>query len=185
MPKLRVTASLPQLDRDRYLTDLKKSIEQAFIKAARKFLLAAVPLIPQWTGFSRGALGNLEDIAGRVQGGRIDGRRGGDRKARSLQPRTWYYYPSKGSRVVRNNVNGRQFATKPAEILSTGNLTKASTSTRMLFKFSVNIKYFDYLDKTKWGAFKAGTAAFNAELKQQLAALRPKIGDYFIRRATK
>lgn len=185
MPRLRVTASLPQLDRERYLSDFKKSIDQAFIKAVRKFLLAAVPLIPVWTGFARGAFGNLEDLVGRVQGGRIDGRRGGDKKAKSLQPRTWYYYPTRGSRVVRNNVTGRQFATKPSQIFGSGNVTRATTKSRMLFKFAVDIKYFDVLDKSKWGAFAAGRAAFNLELRTQLDKLRPKVGDYIIRRAIK
>lgn len=185
MPRLRVTASLPQLDRERYLSDYKKSVEQAFIKAARKFLLAAVPLIPQFTGFARGALGNLEDVVGRVQGGRIDGRRKGVKKVKALQPRTYYYYPNKGSRVVRNNITGRAFATKPGQIFGSGNITRATTKARMLFKFSVDIKYFDYLDKNKWGAFKAGREAFNQELKIQLERLRPKIGNYIVRRAIK
>ncbi len=185
MPKLKVTGSWPQLERDKFVKDYQKSVDAAVKKAARKFLLAASPLIPQFTGFARGALGNLEDLVGRVQGGVVRTNLKALKTAKNLQPRTYYYYPQKGSRVVRNTITGRQFATPTKDILSSGQLTRANAKSRVVFKFSVDIKYFDYLDKSKWGAFKAGKAAFDAELKLQLDRLKPKVGDYIIRREIK
>jgi hypothetical protein len=71
MPNLKLTASWPQLDRERYLADFKSAVERCVVLAARQFLLAAVPRIPVFTGFARGSLGNLEDVAGRVSGGKV------------------------------------------------------------------------------------------------------------------
>jgi hypothetical protein len=65
----------------------------------------------------------------------------------------------------------------PIEIITEGRLTRASVGSRIVFKFSVDITYFNVLDE-KWGAFKAGREAFNAELKSQLDKLLPKIGKY-------
>lgn len=185
MPSYKLTASWPVLDRERYLRDYKAAINKAIILAARKFLLAAVPKIPVFTGMARGALGNLEDIAGRVQGTRVRGTLKGVTKEKLLQKKKFYYYPPGKPRVLRTNIAGRQFATTPNKILNEGRLTSVSVGSRMIFKFSVDITYFDYLDKNKWHAFEAGRQAFNAELKTQLDRLTPKIGKYFIRREIK
>lgn len=185
MPKLKLTVSLPQLDRERYLKDYKKSVELAFHAAARKFLLAVVPKIPVFTGFARGALGNLEDVVGRVQGDRVRSTLKAVTKAKRVQDRDFYYYPNGKSRIRRTNISGRRFATKSKDIFGQGQLTKATTASRMIFKFTVDISYFNYLDKNKWMAFQAGKEAFDAELKIQLVKLQPDIGKYFIRRETK
>lgn len=185
MPRLKVTASWPVLDREAYLNAHQSAVNQAVMKAARKFLLAALPLIPVFTGFAAGAFGNLEDVVGRVQGGRVRTNLKSVKTARLLQSQTYYYYPKSGPRVVRNTISGRQFATKPADIIGSGQLTRATTKSRIVFKFSVDIGYFDYLDRTKWHAFAAGKQAFDAELKIQLDKLRPKVGDYIIRREIK
>lgn len=186
MPKIKVTGTWPELDRDSYIKDFKKAIDQSFIKAARAFLLAAVPLIPQFTGMARGALANLEDVAGKVSGTRIRGTRKGNTSSKSLKhPRKYYYYPPGKPRVLRTPAAGRQFATKPNEILRQGQLTKASVGARVIFKFVVDIKYFDQLDENKWHAFQKGREAFNKELKVQLERLRPKAGKYLLRREIK
>lgn len=185
MPKLKLTVSWPQLDRERYLADFRKAVDQAVIKAARKFLLAAVPRIPIYSGMARGALSNLEDVAGRVDNGRIRGTLGGWKNRKKFNPNTVYYYPPGKNRVVRTNLQGRKFATKAKEIISEGRLTKATKGSRIVFKFSVDITYFDYLDKNKWGAFKAGKAAFDAELKKRLKTDLPQLGKYLIRREIK
>lgn len=185
MPLLKVTASWPVLDRDAFLKAYQASVDEAVKKAARKFLLAAIPLIPVFTGFAAGAFGNLEDVIGRVQAGRIRTNLKSVKTAKNLQSRVYYYYPKSGSRVARNTISGRQFATKPKDIIGQGQLSRAETKSRIVFKFSVDISYFDYLDKTKWHAFAAGKAAFDAELKIQLEKLRPKLGDYIIRREIK
>lgn len=185
MPKFKVTASWPELDKERYLSDFREAIDKAMIKAARKFLLAAVPRIPIWTGMARGAMANLEDIAGQVYGGRIKGTRRGRVLVKNYRrPTNWYYYPPDGPRVLRTTQAGRQFATKPKDILNQGRLTKATAGSRVIFKYQVDITYFDRLDPG-WGAFEAGREAFNAELKTQLDRLRPNIGKYLIRRELK
>ena len=186
MPKTKVSGTWPELDRDSYIRDFKKAIDQSFIKAARKFLLAAVPRIPEFTGMARGALANLEDVAGKVSGTRIRGTRKGQTSNKSLRhPRKYYYYPPGKPRVLRTPQAGRQFATKPKDILKQGQLTKASVGARVIFKFVVDIRYFDILDEQKWHAFEAGRDAFNQELKVQLERLRPKAGKYLLRREIK
>ncbi len=185
MPGFSYRISLVELDRDKLLVDLKESCRQALIKSARKFLLAAEPRIPQFTGFARGALGNLEDVAGRASGGKIDARQGGFTKARNLAKRKYYYYPRGGPRVIRNTITGRQFATASDQIFDQGRAKIAEGQTALFFKFTIDISYFTYLDREKWGAFKAGREAFDAELQVQLTRLLPRIGKYMIRRDTK
>jgi hypothetical protein len=181
MPRFKVSINWPQLDRERFLSDLGKAINQAIIKAARKYLLVA-STIPVFTGFARGSLGNLEDIVGRVQGGQIRANKKGTTRVKKLQKKTWYYYPPGGGRVVRNNINGRQFSTPPDKILSEGKLTKGTTGSRMIFKFNVDITYVDFLDKKKWKIFDKARTAFNEELKTQFDRLKPDPGKYLIRR---
>lgn len=175
MPKYKHTVSWPKLDRDKFMADYHELVNHAIIKAARKFLLAAVPKIPEFTGFARGSLGRLEAIAGRVEGGKIKTGRGLRTKVRQLQPRKYYY---RG--VERNNVTGVQFANE--DIISPGRITKATKGSRIVFNFKIDIDYFDYLDEHKWHAFEAGQKAFNEELKYQLANLPIDISDYITRR---
>ncbi len=177
MPKYKLAVSWPSLDRERYLADYATAVNEAVIKAARKWLLAAVPLIPIFTGFARGALGTLESIAGRVEGGKIKTGRGLRKKVKYYQPRKYYY-----RHVERNNITGVEFATKPDEIISPGRITKATKGSRIVFNFKVDIDYFDYLDVHKWHAFEAGQKAFDAELRIQLDKLLPDITKYVFRR---
>jgi hypothetical protein len=180
-----VRVSLPELDRERYLKDFKDHLNKALIAAARKFLLAAVPRVPIFTGFARGAFGNLEDLAGRVSSGKIDSRKGGYTKAKSFQKKKYYYYAKKGAKgVLRNTVNGRAYATPTEQIFSQGRATIAKTESAIFFRFSIDIKYMNYLDREKWGAFKAGQAAFADEIKAQITKL-PAIGKYLIRKEVK
>lgn len=185
MARLKVTASLHQLDRERYLKDFQSALKQAALKAARAFLLAASPQIPVWTGFSKGALGNLEDIAGRVVGTTIRTSRQGRTRGFHLRPRKHYYYPPGGARVLKTTVSGRQFATAPGDIITSGQLSGASTGTRIMFKFEVDITYFNMLDKSKWGAFLAGQQAFSVAFKQEIERLKPRVGNYMIRKELK
>lgn len=184
MPGLKLTVSMPQLDRDAYIRALQSTVTDAIIKGARKFLATAAPLVPVWTGFARGSFANLEDIVGRVSSaGYIDTKRGSRSKLirGPAGKKAYYYYPGDGTRIVRTNLSSQPFATPSAQIISEGRLTKATIGSRIVFKFSVNINYFDYLDKTKWHAFEAGRKAFNAEIRAQLTKL-PQIGKYIVRR---
>jgi hypothetical protein len=180
-----VRVSLPELDRERYLRDLKDHLNKALIAAARKFLLAAVPRIPIFTGFARGAFGSLEDVAGRVESGKIAGTKGGYTKAKNFQKKKYYYYPKKGRQgILRNTVNGRQFATPSEQIFAQGRATIAKSESAIFFRFSIDINYMNYLDREKWGAFKNGQVAFDTEIRAQLAKL-PDIGKYLIRKDVK
>jgi hypothetical protein len=163
MPSVNMSVWLPVLDRERYLRDFRQAIRQSVILAAQKFLEAAIPKIPVWTGMASGALENLEIFAG-VSVPR-DSPRG-----------IAYYY--QGQR--RTPELGQSLATPPGNVLS-GDITTAETGTRLHFNFSVNIDYFDVLD-AKWGSMEAGEAAFESELHTQLHDLQPNIGDYFITR---
>jgi hypothetical protein len=179
MIKFNFNVRVPQIDQRRFIGALEQVIEEAMIKAIRAFLVAAVPRVPIYTGFARGTFRNLEDIAGRVeraQGGfRIRGnRRGSSIKSVAARgrDRPRYY---KG--VLKTQDSGRQFATPPS-----GVLTKIKGKTSVSFKFSVNIDYFDKLDREKWKSFDAGMKAFNATLTQalkNLTARNPILGKTF------
>lgn len=181
MPTLRVSASFVQLDRERYLRDLRKAIDQAVIKAARKFLLAAVSRIPILTGMASHSFRNLEDIAGRVEGRksggpyRIRGTLKGSRRVKPYTRKKYYYYPPDGGRVLRTPQAGVSYATPKDQIL-----TRVDARSRITFKFQVDIKYID-VNEEKWKAFSAGKEAFDQELKTQLNRL-PNIGKYLLRR---
>lgn len=184
MPGLKLTVSLPLLDKDAYVRALRASIELAVVKGARKFLAAAAPLVPYWTGFARGAFSNLEDVVGRVSNaGYVDTKRGSRTRivrgpaGKGIQ----YYYPPGGGRVVRTNLNSRPFGTPSNQIISEGRLTKATVGSRIVFKFAIDITYFNYLDANKWHAFEAGRKAMNAEIQLQFKNL-PKISKFIVRR---
>lgn len=177
--------SFPEFKADAFEKQVRENCHNALLKAARKFLLAAVPRIPVFTGFARGSFGNLEDVAGQVSGGRIDARRGGYTKANNYARRAYYYYPSKGNRIIRNTITGRQFSTPPNQIFAQGRAKIAKDETVIFFRFSVDISYVNYLDRAKWGAFKAGVDAFNAEIRSQLDKLIPDMGKYLITRDIK
>lgn len=186
-----VRASLVSLDANKFIAAVKDSCREALMKAARKFLLAAIPKVPVFTGFARGAFGNLEDLVGRFTGGgaktgpSVNAKQKGLSKGQSFAKRPYYYYPTKGQRIVRNTVTGRPFATPSADIFSQGRATVTTGQSAIFFRFSIDINYFNYLDRNKWGAFDAGHTAFSAELKLQLDALLPDIGKYLIRKDVK
>ena len=184
-----VRASFPELDEKKFIKAVKDACRQALLKAARKFLLAALPRVPIFTGFARGAFGNLEDLVGRFTpaggGGKIETKKKGLSRAQNFAKRTYYYYPSKGNRIIRNTISGRPFATKTADILSQGRAKIATGESAIFFRFSIDISYFNYLDRSKWDAFGQGTTAFNTELKTQLERLVPKIGKFLIRKDIK
>jgi hypothetical protein len=184
-----VRASLPSLDAKAFNAALQKACRDALIKAARKFLLAALPRVPIYTGFARGSFGTLEDAVGRFQAGggspKIETTKKGVSKAANPSKRQLYYYPPKGVKVLRNTLNGRTFATKTSDLFSQGRAKIATGESAIFFRFSVDIEYFNYLDRNKWGAFQAGTAAFDTELRAQLDKLLPKIKNYLIRKEVK
>ena len=83
--KLTFSISVEQFDKDKYMKAVTDELRQVFIKAGQKFLLAAIPRIPVWTGFARGAFRNAEDLFGKVSadktsGFRIRSSRGGGNK---------------------------------------------------------------------------------------------------------
>lgn len=176
MPKLKITGTWPSLNFEQYKQDYQAIAIEAMKAAARKFLLAAAPKIPVFTGFSRGSLGNLEDLVGQVTpAGRINRKLKAVTKVKRLQNKIYYY---KG--VEKNNVTGRQFATPTDKIITPGRVTKATKSGRIVFLYESDIEYFTYWDKTRWEAFKAGQEALEAEFARQIAKLTPDLADYKI-----
>lgn len=185
--KLNITSTLGNFDKDKFLIAVQAHIKAVFIKAMRLFLLAAVPKIPVRTGFARSALRNLEDIAGKVtadkQSGsyRIRGTRGGGSDEKVSRD---YYYPPTGGRVLKTSQSGRQFATPTNQILNISGGKMASGRTAFYFKFEVNIAYFDLLDRTVWGAFKAGEQAMESFIKANLNNGFPQVGKFLTRKTT-
>lgn len=161
--KLTFSISVEQFDKDKYMKAVTDELRQVFIRAGQKFLLAAIPRIPVWTGFARGAFRNAEDLFGKVSadktsGFRIRSSRGGGNKNTTFR-RGYYYYPPSGGKILRTPQAGRQFATQTQDILDIEGATLAKGRTAFYFRFAVNIKYVDILDPIKWGAFKAGSEA--------------------------
>jgi hypothetical protein len=188
---LTYQVSLVEIDEKKFTKALREACRQALYKAARSFLLAAVPRVPILTGFASGAFGNLEDLVGRVsrtQPVSLNIRQKGysdPTKFKANTKRTLYYYPSKGTRVVRNIVNSRPFATPSADIFSQGKARIAEGQSALFFRFSVDIKYFTILERKKWFAFKAGEAAFDATFKEEFEKLKPRIGNFLVKREIK
>ncbi len=194
MPKIKLTTSWQSLDQEAFKRDYLAAVHAMFIKAARKFLLTAMPKVPVFTGFARGAFDNLEAIAGRVErlttplfdGGayppQINSARGPRKKVIWYQKRKYYYYPRDGRKIVRNNLTGREFATPTKEIITPGRITKASSGSRIVFYFNIDIEYFNRLDQSLWHSFEAGKVAFEAELRSQMDKLPVELKNYMITR---
>lgn len=177
--KFSFSASVEKFDKEAYKKAVDEAVRKAFIKALQRFLLAAVPRIPVWTGMLRGAFRNIEDIAGKVttdaqsSGFRIrttrskGTKRGGG--GRDTTTRVAYYYPPGGGRVQRTPEAGRQFATAPNDIMDISGASLATGRTAYYLKFEVNITYFDLLDEKRgWNAWKLGTSAAEEYVRSNL-----------------
>lgn len=187
--KVTFSASVDVIDVEKYMAAVRVEMQRVFYKAGQKFLLAAIPKIPIWTGMARGAFRNLEDLVGKVTndaqsatGVRIrttQGKknkatgesgtagRGGGNVAANYR-RGYYYTPPGGSRIERTPQSGRQFATATDKILELTGATLASGRSAFYFRFDVDITYFTHFDESKWGAFRAGSAALESYIKDNL-----------------
>lgn len=185
--KTEWTVSIGQFDKDAYLTAVQAHLKAVLIKAARVFLLAAIPRIPVRTGFARSAFKNLEDVAGKVSvdaqsgGYRIRGTRGGN----SIEKKSSeYYYPPTGGRILKTDQSGRQLATAANDILDISGMSLAKGRTAYYFKFHVNITYVDLLDRSVWGAFEAGNEAMTNFINANLNRGFPEVGKFLARKRT-
>lgn len=181
--KFTFSASVEVFDKEKYMKALKAEIRRVFMKAGQKFLLAAIPRVPVWTGMARGAFRNAEDLFGKVTndaqsgGVRIRTTRsagqgrggGGSNKGR----RGWYYTPPGGTKIQRTPQAGRLFATPTENILDVAGITLVSGRDAFYFRFEVNITYFDRFDAEKWGSFKAGGQAFEDYVRANLTLPDP------------
>lgn len=183
--KLTISASVEKFDKAKWDAAVKQAIRVCFMKAAQKFLLAAIPRIPIWTGMARGAFRNLEDIVGKVTNdaqsptgvrvrttqsasGRNTAGRGGGSKITAGYRRGYYYTPPGGGKIERTPQSGRQFATPGIKAFDLGGVSLATGNNAYYFRFEVNITYFDKLDAQKWGAWKAGSDAFQNYVEANL-----------------
>lgn len=185
--KTEWTVSIGDFDKDAFLSAVQVHLKNILIKAARAFLLAAIPRIPVRTGFARSAFKNLEDVAGKVSvdaqsgGYRIRGTRGGN----SIEKRsTEYYYPPTGGRILKTDQSGRQFATAANDILDIRGASLATGRSAYYFKFHVNITYVDLLDRSIWQAFKTGTEAMAKFINLNLNKGFPQVGTFLARKRT-
>jgi hypothetical protein len=178
--KFTFTASVEQFDKDKYMVAVKDAIRQCFMQGGKKFLLAAIPKVPVWTGMARGAFRSAEDLFGKVTADAQSGGyrirttrnagqgRGGGEKVTTPYRKGYYYYPPTGGRVARTPQSGRQFATPTDQILDGTGASLASGRTAFYFRYEVDIKYFDILDQARWGAMKAGAAALEEYVRENL-----------------
>lgn len=162
--KITMNAAVDLIDVNKYQNAVAAEMRKVFLKAGQRFLLAAIPRIPIFTGMARGAFREAEDLFGKVTvdtqsptGYRIRGTRGGGHAIVSNFLKGFYYYPPGGSRIQRTPQAGRQFATPSGQILKA---SLVQTRYGLSFKFAIDITYVNYLDALKWGAFRAGQDAF-------------------------
>lgn len=170
--------------RNQYIGAIRESVHQVLIEGGRKFLLAAIPRIPIRTGFARSSFREAEDVFGKVSidktsGVRIRGTRGGSMNDRILRYRE-YYYPPGGGRILKTTNAGRRFATPSQDIIVIG-ATVASGRNAFYLKFAVDITYVDLLDRTRWGAFKAGEEALNAYIRAVIERRLPDASKFMTR----
>lgn len=166
--KFSFSVSIDKFDKVAYKKALDETVRQTFIKAGQKFLLAAIPRIPIWTGMLRGAFRNLEDLVGKVEstatGTRIRGTAKGSSKNTPSNTRSGFY-----NGIRRTPQAGRQFATESTKIIDVSGASLATGRTAYYFKFEVNISYFDLLDEKRgWRIWKAANEAFETYVKANL-----------------
>jgi hypothetical protein len=176
--KITFSATVEVFDKEAYGKAVKAEIRRVFMKAGQKFLLAAIPKVPIWTGMARGAFRNAEDLFGKVtndaQSGGVRIRttrsagqsRGGG--GSNTGRRGWYYTPPGGSRIQRTPQAGRLFATPSDQILQLEGATLASGRTSFYFRYDIDITYFTRFDESKWGSLKAGGKALEDYIRANL-----------------
>ncbi len=176
------TISIGEFDKDAYMIAVQAHLKNILIKAARLFLLEAIPRIPIRTGFARSAFKNLEDVAGKVSldaqsgGYRIRGTRGGG----SDEKKSRIYYQG----VLKTTQSGRQFATPANKIIDIKGASLAKGRMAYYFNFKVDITYVDLLDRSVWHAFKTGTEAMNRFIKANINKGFPDVGKFLVRGKT-
>lgn len=177
--KLTISATVERLDIDAYKAAIREAVRATFIRAAQKFLIEAVPRVPEWSGMARGAFRNLEDVAGRVYIGSrrttIRGNRLGSTKNNPGLKRGYTYEGRE-----RTPDRGRQYSTAPGDIMDLSGFKLVTGRLSFRFRFDINIKYFDQLDAAKWGAIKAGSEAFAAWVNANLELPDPT--KFFVRK---
>lgn len=183
--KLTLTATVEKFDQQKYMKAVSDAVRKVFMKGGQKFLLAAIPKVPIWTGMARGAFRNAEDLFGKVtndaQSGGVRIRttrskgtgRGGGQAITFKYRRGYFYKPPGGSKVERTPQAGRDFSTKANDILEITGASLASGNTSYYFRYEVNISYFDKFDREKWNSFKAGQEALEAYIKSHLVLPNP------------
>lgn len=178
--KLTFTASIIKFDVKKYMEAVREAIRDVFTKAGQKFLLAAIPKVPIWTGMARGAFRNLEDIVGKVTNDVTSGvrirttrgvktgslLRGGGSKIQSKYRKGYFYQPPGGARIARTPQAGRQFATQPDKIFDFVGTGQKTGNHSFNFHFEINLTYADTRDW--WGAFKSGQSEFEIYVKANL-----------------
>lgn len=173
--KFTFSATVEVFDKEAYMEAVRAEFRRVFMKAGQRFLLAAIPKVPLWTGMLRGAFRNAEDVFGKVTAdkqsggvrirttrGKGEGRGGGSND--TPLRKGYYYYPPGGGRIPRTPQAGRQYATQPEQILSLTGAALSSGRTSFYFRFDIDITYFSYQDK-KHGILKAGAVALEEYVK--------------------
>lgn len=182
MLEIKFTAFAQKINKEKARAAIREHIRQSLIRALGAFLVAAVPRIPIYTGFSRSSFKEVEDLVGKVVSDARTGRnprirpgRSGGNQNRLLRGRQFYYFA--GGRVLKTTNSGRAFATP-----STAILLPQESKAGWRVRFSVDISYLTYLDQIKWHAFKTGEAAFVDRLKELLNDNPPDLTKFIIRR---
>ena len=70
-----VKATIEKFNKAKYMGAFREELRKVFIAAGRKFLLAAIPRVKIWTGMTRGAFRNAEDVFGKVSVDKTSGYR--------------------------------------------------------------------------------------------------------------
>lgn len=167
MPALRFSAYALELDVAGYRAALDKRMETVMRTAARLFVRAALAEVPVRTGFAAGSLGNLA-VAGGDQP---------PNPAPTVRHKE-FYYPRKGSRILKTPANARRFAT-PA-----GDVFHVESGRFYHFGYSISVIYYPVNDP-RWRSFEAGSEAVRAYLNGRVLAEVPRLSKFLRRTRVK
>ena len=163
--ELKITLPEIKFNRTGYSKNVRQIIEARFREAVRAFVRVAAPKVPVETGMARGSMLELARAVNKRANLKIN-------PTRTNQT----YYHSDGTRHPKTKETGAQFAPF---------LLGWQTPTEYVFNYANEILHY-FQDERKgaspaspWGSWKAGMAAFRAEMQKLGTQKRfPQVKDH-------
>ncbi len=163
-----------KLDSSRFLKEHERRANQVVREAAREFVLAAYMSVPVWTGMARGAFKYSQGRSGPSSGIFLSV------YLKVLIPIGPTRTHDGGPLAIRANKS-------PQDGGAQSRYTFSGSNGQFRFTFNTSISHFQFNDITPgkppsftrpWGAFKAGSEAFNRYLKVNAKSTIPKLSSF-------